>query len=449
MFGFVRNKTSIFILVFLMLPVSLLGALTFGNYIPLDPNVEAQSAGSIIVTSLTQGNYNLTPGESKMHYLDTFVGDRSLRYSASAGVADTKLYNAEMITAVITRNAIAKSLECTFSILHNGYVFSASSNNQAIDMGLGTVPYLCILVKVKGTGQTTSTTPANWYNGTYYEVIGIIDSENKHDVTFTLDDPGDCVHVIQVPFSNLNTTFLSGATASNTSGEDYYYTRYHMEFNYSYTYNNKTVSGSSDDNMTMKALIHGNTEETYSSSTIGFIPAVSSLSISELLENNSGTPINAATTLSMVYSKLYSSAHTQSSTLYVKLTPYPDSLDNYYFIRKGDSSLVSNRYFLGYLKLGNFTSEYSDSIILTADGSTSQLASSSYVDSRDYTSPILKFTVTTKNPNTTSATEDNVNYSKRLQNTNLSFDIFPYILTTPSVMSGGYSMYIRAELSVQ
>lgn len=399
-----------------------------------------------VLVSRTTANDLSAKGSSPMHYLDVSIGATNVKYNASAGSNPTNAYeySADQITAIITFNGNAKSMTGSVTI-SGGYIFSAADPSgdtwNGVDQGIGNIPYLCVLIKVSGTGQTTSGTISKWYSGTSYEVVGIIDSRdaNLTSAEFTLDEAGQCIHILQVPFSKSNTDYFSGAEVSSTAGETYYYTRY-TAMPFSIKYGNKYYTANSV--MTTLGKVENDTQEVYSTS-FGFSQNAITMSVADVIANSSSLSTKAAT-MQMTYSYLNTAGNDTSKELRITLSPYPD-LGDYYYLLSGADTLTAGKYFKGYLAFTNFDSSYSD---VTLENNQSTLTSSSVVTTEQYLNPT--FLVTTDHPTALStASAANKTYVNYLQNGDLSFDVYPYLNGSPSVSEAGdYSMTIKAELTV-
>lgn len=386
-------------------------------------------------------------GESPMHYIDATVGATNVKYTSGAASNPTNAYayDENMIVGIITFNGNADKMTGTVTI-SGGYIFSTAGRGnsatwEGVDQGIGNIPYLCVLIKVSGTGETTSTTISDWYVGSSYEVVGIIDSRdaNLTSAEFTLDEAGQCLHIIQVPFSNSNTDYLTGVNLSSTIGGAYYYTRFYP-VPFTIYVGSKTYS---DDTMfTTVGKVETDTEEVYSTS-FGFSQNAITMSVADVIANSSSLSTKAAT-MQMNYSYLNTAGNDASKELRITLSPYPD-LGDYYYLLSGADTLTAGKYFKGYLAFTNFDSSYSD---VTLENNQSTLTSSSIVTTEQYINPT--FLVTTDHPTALSTAADaNKTYVNYLQNGDLSFDVYPYLTGNPSVSEAGdYSMTIKAELTV-
>lgn len=422
MFTPFRKKTFIAILVVLNLSILSIWAADWGMYIPKENSTSTNTIGATIVPGLIYIDdcFDITAGTSEdMHYLDTFVGDTSLSYSSAATKDSQKTYNKEMITAIITCNN-SGTLTCSFSTTTK----------------FGQIPYRCLIVKVSGftksDSEAKSVDPNDWF-GTAgvntYEVIAVLDTDSGQSTTFTLDSC-ECVHVVVFPFAYSNTIYFTGISPSAGT----YTTRY--ELGYSYVFTGSSMTKTASDGMNVKGRVNKTTLIDYATYTFSFAPTDSTLSLAELVENNSSTD-NVATSLNMKYTKYTNTSTMSKDEVHVTIRPY--NAENYYFTRSGTVS----SYFDAGLKFTNITSNSSSVSLTAGDTKVRDISSSSTIDSIDYSSSELIFTVTTTEPSASSSV-----YDYEL-NGNLAFDIYPYITSNPSsALSGDYTMTLQVELSI-
>ena len=423
----INRKAFATIIFSVFLSFSLWAGFGSGNYIPLTATSAQSSAGSIIVTHVANstGNYNLTSGNSTLHYISTNVGDTELKYSSTSSTSDTKTYNALMISGIITCNAsstVSGTLKVLYPYNYNNYI----------------VPCRIVLVKVSvfSDSKSYSTTASDWYgrSSNSYEVIAILDAFSS-SITPSADfsiSGGECIHVVQVPFANSNEIYFLGVNPGKSSS---YVQRYNLVTNYT----TASSSGSDEDNWSVYGTVDSDLRSNRMTLELGFDTAVKTMGLDELYANY-GSCANKAASMDMSYNTTYTSYSSSSSSqdLYVTLSPYMDS--NYKFT----SQTTSDSLDMGF-KITNFNS--SSSSVYLASNNDQTLSSTSVVDTADYTSP--KFKVTTKKTSNSSSGGWWSRTYTYVYDGSLSFDIYPYIKTdNPNLSQGDYSATVVVEFSL-
>ena len=447
MFVSVKKKAAIIILfvAFVACYSAFCGTLpsAIGNYIPNSSSVTTASAahGAFILPrqSFSDGELN-ADGNSHLHYVRTYVGDRSLRYDAGSGPSDIKTYNEYMLSAIITCfNSI--SLTMDYGIIEKNGGFGYSYNNYDI-------PCLCIIIKVSGFSSNhdaTVSTIENWLGDSNctYEVVSILDSRDPSTRVasgLTIDN-GECFHILTIPFAHSNETYFEGANPY--SGTATYTIRYEP-VNFSYKYldsSQNTVTGQGTDQFNVVAQIT-TAIVSYSTLSLGSSPSIVTFSMSEMLEN-ANTNTTVAATMSMAYEELTTSTasnYLKTKTLHVDLHPY-NNMEEYYFLRSGTSSITANRYFAGNIKLANVTiAEGTNAKFVYGNTTIDHVNGASY-DTKKYGTHI-GFRITTTTPTSISGT------FKQRTSADFSFEVFPYIESVPQVVGGDYSLIVVAEFSI-
>ena len=452
MFASFRSKTfTILLMVLLVACYAVIGKgipIGTGNYIPdsLNSTQVSSAYGAFIVlrTTDTTGALN-ADGNSPIHYIQTFVGDRSLHYDGASGSSDQSSYNTRMISSIITCFAGCE-IELNLSMIQMqnrndtdwGYICLTDVNYN--------LPYILVVVRVSNfssSHDSTSTDYNNWLSdpnsSLNYEVVAILDSRDPSTRTASnlyLKD-GECFHIVMVPFSLSNTVYLEGANLNTVESE--YRSRYQINFTYRRKLaNGNYTSGSSVDYTNDVAWIRATVHE-YETLSFGFEPTSSTLSITELLENKTDMA-NLATTMTMSYAKMTTnSSFGTVSHLSVKLYPY--RTDDYYFLYSGTSTPTRNRTFPAYLKVTNIQSSHSDVTLKYGNDNTISVSSGDVIDSQQY-GTTLEFLVDSEERTFPTDT-----YKAELD-ADLSFDIYPYIESTNTSLAGDYTLTVVAEFSI-
>lgn len=441
MFGFVRNKTSIIILILLL--VSCVSA--WANYIPQSASSTNNAAGTFLVmrTSDAHGELN-ADGNSHLHYIRTYVGDTSLHYDPSSGSSDQTTYNSSMISAIFTcfdNSEIELSLTMVTAVGSSGNKGYISTNHPTYFM-----PYILVVVRVSNFGANHNSYSDNkndWLpesnSDCTYKVVAILDSRSPSTQTASnlYLGPGECFHVVMVPFSLANTAYLEGVNIY--PGTDEYYARFSADFTYRIrTSSGNYNSGSASDAMNAIASITEQVSE-YTALSFGFEPATSDMTVAELTQNSTSME-RMSSTMTMSYERLTTATSFGTvSHLSVKLYPY--GTDEYYFLYSGTSTPARNRSFPAYLKIADIQSSRSGVTLRYGNSSTKDISPGEIIDSKTYGSA-LEFIVETEERNYQSG-----KYKAELD-ADLSFDMYPYIESTNSALAGDYSMLIVAEFSL-
>ena len=458
MFASFRSKTLTILLILLLAVCSFVCAADFtnssvsiGNYIPMG-NSRADSAGAYIVVTKTVLALNAN-GSSNFHYISTSVGDTSLRYEENAGKNETKAYSREMVAAVITCHKDSTlAMTLTMSQAYGTAGFTMKNNSTY------NLPYIMVIVKVSGFGSdhdTYNTTPAHWMDETApctYTVVAVLDSRDparQMATDLTLEE-GECFHIVMVPFSNSNTVYWEGAnlifTNSTTTLTATYTARYDNLFTYSYKNSSgTTVTGFATDAMEKDVKIL-RSATVYETMTFSATPENTSLSLSDMLENSSST-LNRAAVVNMAYAKFTEDANATmpSRTIHISLHPY-GSLDQYYFMRSGATTIQANKNFVSYLKVNNITSYSSGGVTLKyyQDGN---LTTQTVTNGTTYDTQILGSSIEFELDTVVESISGSSKYKKK-NTASLTFDVFPYIESLPSVIGGDYSMIIVSEFTI-
>lgn len=448
MFGFVRNKTSIIILIILLVACSFVwGAIEVGtgNYIPKTNSTKTNSAGVFIVARTQDPDGELdADGDSSLHYIRTYAGDTTLRFDASSGKEDVKTYNEKMISSIITcheNSSITLSISMdTTKRGHADYVCMENNNYY--------FPYLLVIVKVSNfspSHDTFSTVFDYWLydpnSSCKYTVLAVLDSRDASTQTasnLTIEN-GECLHIVMVPFAHSNDTYFEGAKIYTGTSE--YRARYECSFSYSYVNpSENTITGSSTDGMDAIANVTKTINE-YDSLSFGCTTTVATLSLSQMIEN-AASNVNPATTMAMSYAKFTSDETINTRTLHISLYPY-NNLDEYYFFRSGTAAVLTNRYFPSNLKVSNISPASGVIFEYKENGQkrTMSVTNGATFDTAQYGTE-LSFKLTT-----TTVSISNPPFTKKTS-ADLSFDVFPYIETIPNVLGGDYTMIIVAEFSI-
>lgn len=450
MFGFVKSKTSIIILILLFVACAFAwGAIEvgIGNYIPISSTSKRNSAGVFIVARTEDLNGELdADGNSSLHYIRTYVGDTTLRFDASSGKDDVKTYNDKMISSIITchdNSSITLTLNMD-SARHGNAGYNCKKNGVSGYY----LPYLLVVVKVSNfspSHDSFSTDFTEWLydpNSTCkYTVLAVLDSRDvsTHVASNLTIENGECLHIVMVPFAYSNDTYFDGANVYTGTAE--YRARYEASFSYSYENSSgNTITGTSKDGMDTIANITQVINE-FDSLSFGCTTTVATLSLSQMIENASAT-VNPATTMAMSYAKYTTGTTIDTRTLHISIYPY-NNLDEYYFFRSGTANVLTNRYFPANLKVSNIspasgvTFEYKENGV----SHTKNVSNGETFDTAQY-GPEFSFRLTTTTETISSGS------FKRKTSADLSFDVFPYIETIPNVLGGDYTMIIVAEFSI-
>ncbi|GEM_PF-2961573 len=454
MFGFVRNKTSIIILILLLVAC----AFVFGNTIPKEPSSSSEVVGRFLVARMSDSYGELdAEGSSHLHFIQTFVGDTGLHFDASSGSNDQRSYNEAMISAVITCYDRSE-LEISLSMLTS---YGASQNNSnkgyiCVKDNKYYMPYILVIVRVSNFDSNHDSTSADltkWLPGLNsenlsctYSVVAVLDSRDvsTQSATNLYLNEGECFHIVMVPFSLSNTAYLEGSNMYN--GTSTYHARFQIDFKYRRKDN--FTSGTSTDFMNAVLDIKRKVSE-YTALSFGFDPASSTMNISELLANNFSTT-HKASSLNMSYSKFTSADGFSQEEIQKKLSVkiYPYNTEDYYFLYSGTSVPQKNRSFPAFLKITNIQTSANSGITLKYKGNQTRIISDSItVITTDNSNegPVLEFLVATTLRDPIPASQF---YRKELYAT-LSFDLFPYIETTNTSLAGDYTMTLVAEFSIQ
>ena len=426
------------------------------------PKGESGSAGYFIVVSAATDYSGDADGSSQFHFIRTYVGDTFLRYNANSSASDVNSYNQTMISSIITckdDSAVSLELEMsdyrygTYGYTLNTGVMTGNSDNtygQEYQHSEYCFHYLLVAVKVSGfdnNHNNSSDQISDWLgdSGCTYTVVSILDSrDNVHRSQVLELVPGECLHLVVVPFSYMNTTYFEGSNIS--TGTHLYSAFYVAFFQYRYKDNNdNVVYGTSSDRISSNFKITKNIEE-YTELSFGWAPISANLSISELVSNKD-TNSAKATTVGMSYAKMTNEAGAYANegtwgSLSLKLYPY-NNTEEYYFINSNTSQATTNRYFTGHLRVENISSS-NPNVKVKADGVEYALISDSSIDTSDYSSPGLEFIVTKKRKTDFSSYPSFVDGVEA----DLSFELYPYIDTVPTVVAGDYTMYIVGEFSI-